>query len=282
MARGIPFKIVVLYAVLSLKAIEAQPGPSPGLSNSYIVQVTEGADPSQVGCGIVQRTCGKLGHVYTNAVRGLSVQLTTGSAEQAIEVQSGVLLVEPDVPVNAVAQTRPTSVDRIEAADSSATTPVDVDIANFDTGIDIDHPDLNVVGERHFYSLWGLLSFEDDLYDDDNGHGAYCAGIAPAKDNDFGLIGVAPGCRLHSVKVLDSTGSGYLSDVIAGVDWVTAYAYTIQLASMSLSATASSSIFRSAIQNSVASGVVYFAAAGNDAKDEVRTKHSKQFHKEFF
>jgi subtilisin family serine protease len=193
--------------------------------------------------------------------------LPPGLAKQAIEAQSGVLLVEPDVVVHAVGQTLPTGVDRIEADNSGATIPVDVDIAIIDTGVDIDHPDLTVVGGRHFYSLWGLLAFEDDLYDDDNGHGTHCAGIAAAKDNDIGVVGVAPGARIYAVKALDSTGSGYLSDVIAGVDWVTAHASTIEVASMSLTAIANSSIFRTAIQNSVGAGVVHFVAAGNDARD---------------
>jgi subtilisin family serine protease len=267
MARGILCKIVVLCAVSSLEVVEAQPQRPPAPLNAYIVQVTQGADPRQVGRGVVQRTNGKLGHVYTNAVRGFSVQLPPGLAKQAIEAQSGVLLVEPDVVVHAVGQTLPTGVDRIEADNSGATIPVDVDIAIIDTGVDIDHPDLTVVGGRHFYSLWGLLAFEDDLYDDDNGHGTHCAGIAAAKDNDIGVVGVAPGARIYAVKALDSTGSGYLSDVIAGVDWVTAHASTIEVASMSLTAIANSSIFRTAIQNSVGAGVVHFVAAGNDARD---------------
>jgi hypothetical protein len=268
MVRGTLFKIVVLFTVfLSLQSIEAQPGRPARPLNSYIVQVTEGVNPGQIGRGVVQRTNGKLGHVYTNAVRGFSIQLPSGLPQQAIEAQAGVLLVEPDIAVYAVAQTLPTGVNRIEADSSGATNPVDVDISIIDTGIDIDHPDLNVVGGRHFYTLWGLLTFEDDLFDDDNGHGTHCAGIVAAKDNDIGVVGVAPGSRLYAVKVLDSTGSGYLSDVIAGVDWVTAHSNTIEVANMSLSAIANSSIFRTAIQNSVAAGIVYFVAAGNDARD---------------
>ncbi|MHC4705198.1 MAG: protease inhibitor I9 family protein, partial [Planctomycetota bacterium] len=118
MTRGILCRIVVLCAVSSLKIVEAQPQRPQGPPNAYIVQVTQGADPRQVGRGVVQRTRGKLGHVYTNAVRGFSVQLPPGLAKQAIEAQSGVLLVEPDVVVHAVGQTLPTGVDRIEADNS--------------------------------------------------------------------------------------------------------------------------------------------------------------------
>jgi subtilisin family serine protease len=72
---------------------------------------------------------------------------------------------------------------------------------------------------------------------------------------------------LWAVKVLDSGGSGYLSDLIAGVDWVTAHASTIEVGNMSLMATAKSDIFRKAIQNSVAAGVVHVVAAGNNGGD---------------
>jgi len=58
------------------------------------------------------------------------------------------------------------------------------------------------------------------LYLDDNGHGTHVAGIAAAKDNSSGVVGVAPGARLWAVKVLDETGHGSLSCMIAGVDGV--------------------------------------------------------------
>jgi PKD repeat protein len=258
---------IVMLCVFSLTAIAAPPENAPGPPDRYIVQVTEGSAPGQVGRGVAQRTGGKLVHVYTSAVKGFSIHVPPGRAKKDIEDQPGVLLVEPDVQVYAVGQTLPTGVDRIEADQSGVIGPVDVDIAIIDTGIDRDHPDLNVVGGRHFYSLLGLISFEDDLYDDDNGHGSHCAGIAAAKNNDIGVVGVAPGARLWAVKVLDSTGSGYLSDVIAGIDWVTARHDTIEVANMSLAATANNSTFRTAVQNSVAAGIFYAVAAGNDGKD---------------
>ena len=82
------------------------------------------------------------------------------------------------------------------------------------TGIDLTHPDLNVYNEKSFVS--GTSSA-----DDDNGHGTHVAGIVAAKDNDIGVVGMAPGARLWAVKVLDSSGSGSISDIIAGIDYVT-------------------------------------------------------------
>ncbi len=267
MLRQVFYKLLLVgVAILNLIAVAAQPERALGPSSRYIVQVNKGFAPGRVGRGIAQRTGGMLGHVYTSAVKGFSIQLPPGLAKKDIESQSGVLLVEPDVQIYATAQTLPTGVNRIEADNSGVIAPVDVDIAILDTGIDIGHPDLNVVGGRRFYSvLW--RTFEDDQYNDDYGHGSHCAGIAAARDDGEGIMGVAPGARLWAVKVLDLNGFGYLSDAIAGVDWVTAHADTIEVANMSLSATGSSSIFRTAIQNCVAAGVFCAVAAGNDSRD---------------
>src|SRR5438034_965042 len=71
---------------------------------------------------------------------------------------------------------------------------------------------------------------------DDNGHGSHVAGIAAALDNGIGVVGVAPGARLWAVKVLDNTGSGTMSLVAAGIDYVTQHAGEIEVANLSLGA----------------------------------------------
>jgi hypothetical protein len=78
---------------------------------------------------------------------------------------------------------------------------------------------------------------------------------------------VAPGARLWAVKVMSDNGTGYLSWIIKGIDWVTAHAASIEVANMSVAWYGYSSAARTAIQNSVIKGVVYFAAAGNDSTD---------------
>jgi subtilisin family serine protease len=105
---------------------------------------------------------------------------------------------------------------------------------------------------------------------DDNGHGTHVAGIAAAKDNGIGVVGVAPGARLWAVKVLDRNGSGFLSGVIKGVDHVTANAGAIEVANMSLGG-GNSQALNDAIKNSVAKGVVYVVAAGNSGIDASNT-----------
>jgi len=93
------------------------------------------------------------------------------------------------------------------------------------------------------------------------------AGIAAAIDNDFGVVGVAPGARLWAVKVLNKWGSGSLSGVIAGIDWVTEHASEIEVANLSLGTVGKSDAFRLALQNSTAAGIFYAVAAGNSRKD---------------
>lgn len=163
------------------------------------------------------------------------------------------------------AQQTPTGINRIDA-DKSATARIDgsdervnVDIAVIDTGIQSDHPDLNVVG--------GKNCADGKSYADKNGHGTHVAGTAAAKDNAIGVVGVAPGARLWAVRVLNANGSGFISWVICGVDWVTANAGTIEVANMSLGLSGLSDALDLAINNSVAAGVTYAVAAGNSATD---------------
>ena len=270
MVRVQSIEIVLLCAALSVTALAGQP-ENP--VNGYIVQVAQSTNASQLAQSTAQRMNGTLGHVYTTVLNGFSIRLPAGLAARDILNYPGVLRVEPDLRVYAVGQTLPTGINRIDV-DAHGPTKIDgiddrldVDIAIIDTGIDIDHPDLRVVGGRRFYTTSTGRAYQDDRYDDDNGHGSHCAGIAAAIDNSTGVVGVAPGARLWAVKVLDSQGSGYVSDLIAGIDWVTARAGTIEVVNMSLAATGTNSLLRTAIQNSVAAGVVHVAAAGNSSRD---------------
>ena len=114
--------------------------------------------------------------------------------------------VEPDIKVRAFLQSLPTGIDRVDADLSSTKSgdgngAVNADIGILDTGIDLSHPDLNIYRQVTFVS--GTISGNDD-----NGHGTAVAVIAAAKDNSDGVVGVAPGARLWSIKVLDSRETG--------------------------------------------------------------------------
>jgi hypothetical protein len=205
-----------------------------------------------------------LRHAYEHALKGFAARMPAAVA-RALAGDPDVAMVEPDVYAYANSPVIATGVARIGAAPNP--TPLDcsaVDIAIIDTGIDLNHPDLNV-------NVAQSRSFVGDNTgspDDDNGHGTHVSGIAAAHN---GLVGVCPGARLWAIKVLDSSGGGYFSDIIEGIDYVTANAPgnggQIAVANMSLGGTGYLASLRIAIQNSVAKGVVYVVAAGNSAMD---------------
>lgn len=207
-------------------------------------------------------------HVYSHAIRGFSARMSRAE-RQRLAADPSVAFIEADVKVHSCSQTIPTGVRRILATENTLARidgvdgegeRVDVGVAIIDSGIDLDHPDLNVVGGRNF------IKFSSPA-EDDNGHGTHVAGIVGALDNDFGVVGVAPGARLWALKVLGEDGTGSMADVIAAVDYVTANADKISVANLSLGGEGQLATLRMAIQNSIAQGVVYVAAAGNDGMD---------------
>jgi subtilisin family serine protease len=237
----------------------------------YIVVLRDHVqDPAFVAEKIARYHRFTLGHVYRRALKGFSARIPDVRLE-AIARDPDVAFIEPDRWVHVVQQTIPTGVERmgtlqnLTANINGVDDRVDVDIAIIDTGIDLDHPDLNVVSSTNCARSYGAC--RDGQGNDGHGHGTHVAGIAAALDNSYGAVGVAPGARLWAVKVMSDNGTGYLSWIIKGIDWVTAHAASIEVANMSVAWYGYSSAARTAIQNSVAKGVVYFAAAGNDATD---------------
>lgn len=216
----------------------------------------------------------EVAHTYRHALNGFAGSIAQGQLNALVR-DPRVAFVEPDVEVSIAAQTLPTGVQRVEAStnslidiDGTDDVRIDVDVAVLDTGIDAGHPDLSVVAQTDC-AIRGPFntSCRNGSAADGDGHGTHVAGTVAAIDNDLGVVGVAPGARLHAVKVLDDSGSGYLSWIIAGIDWVTARADTIEVANMSLGFQGTSDALDSAISRSVAAGVTYAVAAGNDAMD---------------
>src|ERR1019366_6105688 len=139
---------------------------------------------------------------------------------------------------------------------------INVDVAVMDTGIQTNHPDLNVVQAVDCTGS-GLNG------DDWDGHGTHVAGIIGALDNDFGVVGVAPGARLWSVQVMTPTDSNF-AGFIAGCDYIAANADRIAVANANLQGTldgsAPYSAIHEAVSNVVSRGIVFVAAAGNLAE----------------
>jgi subtilisin len=128
-----------------------------------------------------------------------------------------------------------------------------------DTGIEFDHPDLTVDQTRSKSFITGVTSA-----DDENGHGTHVAGIIGAKNNDFGVLGVASGVTLVSLKVLDKEGNGVLSSIIQALGYVNANGHAGDVVNMSLGEDSVSTILDQQVQNTAAKGIYIAIAAGND------------------
>jgi subtilisin family serine protease len=217
-------------------------------------------------------------HVYAHALDGFAGPVSPGQL-RALERDPRVASVEADAEVVAASQTVPTGVQRVFADENPAIPTsgeggaVDVDVAVLDTGIDASHPDLDVVSsvvcgrEVTTGPPWDRGIVCDPGGTDGEGHGTHVAGTIGALDNGLGVVGVAPGARLWSVKVLDDNRYGAISTVVAGIDYVTANADEIEVANLSLAGEGSSAAMDAAISASVAAGVVYVLAAGNHGTD---------------
>jgi subtilisin len=210
---------------------------------------------------------------YGSALRGFAARLSRQDVEQ-LKRDPQVATVAPDSKLKALAavplatgEVVPTGIARVGAASrTSAREPSSVAIAVLDTGVDLNNPDLNVES--------GINCVQPGLADDDHGHGTFVSAVAAARNDGHGIVGVAPGTRVYAVKVLDSTGGGFDSQVICGIDWVTAHAAAlgIRVANLSLGgpgprSSCASDPLHTAICGSTAAGVLYTVAAGNDGRD---------------
>lgn len=254
--------LVALVAALAGSARAAQ-------SETYVVVLKPGvADVRGAAAGLAHAHGGTTGFVYEHALRGFSIRVPAAGAA-GIARSPLVEYVEADREFTVSAQNMPTGIARISAPgnanldiDGVDDERVDVDVAVIDTGIDLDHPDLNVAGSTNCVSFFATCGSGGD---DGNGHGTHVAGTIGALDNEIGVVGVAPGARLWAVRVLNNSGTGTTSQIIAGMDWVTARASTIEVANMSLGGGASASLDSAAGRMADAGVAVAVAAGNNDA-----------------
>ena len=134
-----------------------------------------------------------------------------------------------------------------------------------DSGIDLDHSDLNVNTRLSKNFCSGYTS--KTSADDDFGHGTHVAGIIGAKDNGDGVVGVAAGVELVSIKVLNEFGEGTVSDMIAALDYVAKRASTEDVINISISGPMSPGLDKAVQDCQAQSGATIVIAAGNHAND---------------
>ncbi|MCK4965729.1 S8 family peptidase, partial [bacterium] len=200
---------------------------------------------------------GKVTHVYNSIPNILAIRIPE-KALQGISHMPGIVYTEVDAVAHAVQEELPWGVDRIDAElvhpENKGT---GVPVAVIDTGIDSDHPDL----AGNYNGGYDFVNGDNDP-NDDEGHGTHVAGTIAAEDNDEGVIGAAPEASLYALKVLDSNGSGYYSDIIAALDWCVSN--NISVANMSLGGGFRSRALEQACKSAYNAGVLLVAAAGNE------------------
>jgi subtilisin family serine protease len=235
---------------------------APSGTAGYIVVLDNSvASPASVAREQSSKFGGRLGHVYSHALKGYSVTLTPTAAAK-LATDSRVAYVERDGVVTAsTTQTGATwGIDRIDQRNrplsgtyTYTNTGSGVTAYIIDTGIRFSHSQF---GGR---ATSGFDAIDGGSADDCNGHGTHVAGTVGGT-----TYGVAKGVSLKAVRVLDCAGSGTWSQVIAGIDWVTGNhaAGAPAVANMSLGGGASTSV-DTAVQNSINDGVSYAVAAGN-------------------
>ncbi len=200
-------------------------GPPDGLVK-VLIGFKEKPGPAQQA--LVKGLGGKIKYTY-NIIPAIAASIPEVAIE-ALKKNPNITNVELDNQVFALGQTLPWGVDRIDAEvvhTNSDNRGAGVNIAIIDSGIDYNHPDLN----DNYASGYDFVNGDTDPMDDD-GHGTHVAGTVAAENNEFGVVGVAPDAKLYALKVLDDTGSGYMSDVVLAIQWATVN--EIQVINMSL------------------------------------------------
>jgi subtilisin family serine protease len=253
------FAVVLTAALVALAA--ASGAGAATVPGQYIVVLKEGASSRGVAADHSRRAGAKVFAVYGAALNGYAARLTPAGLA-AVRADKRVAYVEADSTVRAfTTQTGATwGLDRIDQGSrpltgtySYTSTGAGVTAYIIDTGIRFDHTDF---GGR---AVTGYDAVDGGTADDCNGHGTHVAGtVGGAK------YGVAKSVTLVGVRVLNCSGSGTISGVVAGVNWATAnhVAGAPAVANMSLGGGASSSL-DAAVKNSIADGISYAVAAGN-------------------
>jgi subtilisin len=263
--------VAACAAAVALSAAQ----PASAATGPYVVVYNDAVLDPAATTAALQTQLGFTARLrYQSALKGFSAVLSD-TQRTLLAADPSVAYVTTDktviasglVPV-AAGETVPPGIRRVGAATlTQAAQASTAAVAVIDSGVDLANADLNVATGTNCVTTGASAQ-------DDNGHGTNVAGILAAKNTGSLLTGVAPGTKIYSVKVLNSRASGTLSQILCGIDWVTANAaaLNIKVANMSIEGTgtndgncgnSNNDAWHKAICRSVAAGVTYVVSAGN-------------------
>jgi subtilisin/minor extracellular protease Epr len=201
--------------------------------------------------------------------------MLTDEQEQRLKYEEGIVSVENDsmlyvlgksttegtTPTQPIQQI-PWGISRVNGdLTQDISTGIGIKVAILDSGVDLAHHDLknNIKGG---YNVLSPRTAANDYY----GHGTHVAGTIAAINNSIGSVGISSKASLYSVKILDDTGIGFLSDLVGGIEW--AIKNRMQVVNISLACN-DSKLLHDAVIKATQAGITIVAAAGNNPQNPV-------------
>lgn len=279
MRRSVP--LAALVTALGLAACDQAPTLAPESTPEmaraeqapiYLVTFKEGVDVRAATADLARARGFTVRFVREYAAPGFSAAIPDHMAA-SLRADPRVLIVEKDGPVSLIfpvtaakpgsggggGQSTPYGVTRVGGpVDGTGKTAWVID-----TGIDLEHTDLNTSKPCHA----NFVTRGSNSADDGQGHGTHVAGSIAAKNNTQDVVGVAANAYVCAVRVLDNSGSGTWEWVTNGVNYVAANAASGDAANMSLGGSGSNATLEKAIADAAAKGIKFALAAGNDGAD---------------
>jgi len=222
------------------------------------------AAPADADEQAITKAGGKVKHKY-RIVSAIAARVPE-QALKGLRNNPNVRVIEPDVKIYSddAELDAAWGVVRINAGTTqgAGATGTGVRVAVIDSGVDYTHPDL----DGNYRGGWDFVNGDADPMDD-SGHGTHVAGTIAAEDNDIGVVGVAPNVDLYALKVLNSSGSGSFSNVVAAIQWCVDN--NIQVTNNSYGTTSDpGTIVRQAFDNAAAAGIIMVCSAGNNGTSD--------------